>query len=101
MPNNIEVIVVNKSGSPLSTNDSSLYFNNDQEIPANGELDISNPSLGNDFAEIQKDEWLHSQIESGSVVLKHDGVELDKSGSIDLITVVSMHELNNKFQPKV
>lgn len=96
----IEVIVVNKSGEVLSTAGSSLYFNNEQEIQADGEVNISLESTGNTFADIQKDEWLDVQIEAGNVVLKHDDVELNMANSLDLITLVSMHDLNNKFEPK-
>jgi len=96
----IEVIVVNKTGSDLSTDGSELYFNDSRAIPANGEIDVSAESTGNTFADIQKDEWVDSKIESGSVTLKHDGIELDKAGSLDLITLVSMHDLNSKFEPK-
>jgi len=97
----VEVIVLNKTADPISTVESSLYFNNEQEIAAGAEVNISQESTGNTFADIQKDEWLDNAIESGSVTLKHEGSELDKAGSLDLITLVSMHDLNNKFQPKV
>lgn len=96
----IEVIVVNKSGVALSTVGSSLYFNNEQEIAIDGEVEVSAESTGNTFAEIQKDEWLDDQIGYGSVILKHEGIELSKQDSLDLITLFTMHDLNNKFEPK-
>ena len=96
----VEVIVVNKTAGPISTAGSSLYFNNEQEIAQGAEVEVSAESTGNTFAEIQKDEWLDNAIESGSVTLKHEGVELNKSDSLDLITLVNMLDLNNKFEPK-
>ena len=86
---------------PINSAASSLYFNNDKEISTNGEVDVSAESTGNTFADIQKDEWLDDAIETGSIVLKHEGVELNKADSLALITLVSMHDLNNKFEPKV